>query len=55
MHHAELGDLAKRFDEAAHGVASEEITNALNTIVQAVDDVHRSFCGSWLGYSVANF
>ena len=46
----ELFGLAKKLDEAASTIESDNIAQSMNTLEEAVIEVKRSFSGSWLGY-----
>ena len=46
----ELFGLAKRLRESAVSVDAEDIAQPLNALEDAVNQVKRSFSGSWLGY-----
>jgi hypothetical protein len=48
--HEELFELAKKLDEAAGAIESENIARPLDALEKAANEVNRSFSGSWLGY-----
>ncbi len=46
----ELFGLAKKLDEAASTIESNNIAQPMNALEEAANEVKRSFSGSWLGY-----
>ncbi len=46
----ELFELAKRLAEAASAMESDDITQPLDALENAANEVARSFSGSWLGW-----
>jgi predicted nucleotide-binding protein len=46
----ELFEIAKRLEETAAAYDVENVSAPLQALVDAADELERSFCGSWLGY-----